>query len=48
MLVAGMLMDLVSPLFPLAFVFIVCLRSISRLFSKVLYTPIHCYKMKSY
>ncbi|CBI39490.3 unnamed protein product, partial [Vitis vinifera] len=30
-----MLMDLVSPLFPLAFVFIVCLRSISRLFTGV-------------
>ena len=47
MLAAGMLMDLVSPLFPSAFVFIVCLGSLSRSFSKFLYTPIHCYKMKS-
>lgn len=31
---AGMLMDLVSPLFPSAFVFIVCLGSLSRSFSK--------------
>ncbi|RDX83585.1 Protein root UVB sensitive 3, partial [Mucuna pruriens] len=32
---AGMLMDLVSPLFPSAFVFIVCLGSISRSFTGV-------------
>lgn len=31
---AGMLMDLVSPLFPSAFVFIVCVGSLSRSFSE--------------
>lgn len=31
---AGMLMDLLSPLFPSAFILIVCLGSISRSFSK--------------
>ncbi|KAJ0091195.1 hypothetical protein Patl1_13781 [Pistacia atlantica] len=30
----GMLMDLLSPLFPSAFVFVVCFRSLSRSFSK--------------
>lgn len=34
LLAAGMLMDLISPLFPSAFVFIVCLGSLSRSFSK--------------
>ncbi|CAK9145282.1 unnamed protein product [Ilex paraguariensis] len=33
--VAGMLMDLVSPLFPSAFVFVVCLGSFSRSFTDV-------------
>lgn len=32
--VAGMLMDLLSPLFPSAFSFILCLGSLSRAFSK--------------
>ncbi|CAK9152173.1 unnamed protein product [Ilex paraguariensis] len=34
-LVAGMLMDIVSPLFPSAFVFVVCLGSLSRSFTGV-------------
>ncbi|KAL2667126.1 hypothetical protein AAZV13_01G051600 [Glycine max] len=34
-LFAGMLMDLISPLFPSAFVFVVCLGSISRSFTGV-------------
>ncbi|KAL8161447.1 hypothetical protein V2J09_012936 [Rumex salicifolius] len=37
----GMLMDLLSPLFPSAFLFIVCLGSLSRSFSKVRYTRTH-------
>lgn len=36
-IVAGMLMDLVSPLFPSAFIFIVCIGSLSRSFSKLLH-----------
>lgn len=35
-LTAGMLMDLLSPLFPSAFVFVVCLGSLSRSFSEFL------------
>lgn len=35
-LFAGMLMDLLSPLFPSAFAFVVCLGSLSRSFSKFL------------
>ncbi|XP_022727024.1 protein root UVB sensitive 3-like isoform X2 [Durio zibethinus] len=34
-LFAGMLMDLLSPLFPSAFIFIVCLGSLSRSFTGV-------------
>lgn len=41
-LFSGMLMDLISPLFPSAFVFVVCLGSISRSFSKFQY----CWKFK--
>lgn len=39
-LVSGMLMDLVSPLFPSAFVLVVCLGSLSRSFSKYMFSLI--------
>lgn len=39
-LVSGMLMDLVSPLFPSAFLLVVCLGSLSRSFSKYLFSLI--------
>ncbi|XVE95413.1 hypothetical protein REPUB_Repub02eG0094900 [Reevesia pubescens] len=35
MFIPGMLMDLLSPLFPSAFIFIVCLESLSRSFTSV-------------